>query len=45
MLKVVGNIKEEAVQTIGDDGVSQQVVAKAGPTCALFEADGGAFIA
>ncbi|MEK4568741.1 hypothetical protein [Bacillus sp. FSL K6-3458] len=31
MLKVVGNIKEEAVQTIGDDGVSQQVVAKAGP--------------
>ncbi|QOY37066.1 hypothetical protein AWH56_005340 [Anaerobacillus isosaccharinicus] len=81
MLKVVGNIKEEAVNTIGDDGVSQSVVAKTGvatvgnvvvpnpvllapyrtfievkqpesefifrmktgPTCALFEADGGAW--
>ncbi|TCJ05062.1 hypothetical protein [Cytobacillus praedii] len=30
MLKVVGNIKEEAVQTVGDDGVSQSVVAKTG---------------
>ncbi|PEJ46939.1 hypothetical protein CN692_25485 [Bacillus sp. AFS002410] len=30
MLKVVGNIKEEAVNTIGDDGVSQSVVAKTG---------------
>lgn len=30
MLKVVGNIKEEAVNAIGDDGVSQSVVAKTG---------------
>lgn len=30
MLKVVGNIKEEMVSTIGDDGVSQAVVAKTG---------------
>jgi hypothetical protein len=30
MLKVVGNIKEEAVSTVGDDGVSQTVVAKTG---------------
>ncbi|HDR3524224.1 hypothetical protein OCD90_25825 [Bacillus pacificus] len=30
MLKVVGNIKEEAVNTVGDDGVSQSVVAKMG---------------
>lgn len=30
MLKVVGNIKEEAVNTVGDDGVSQSVVAKTG---------------
>lgn len=30
MLKVVGNIKEEAVNTVGDDGVSQAVVAKTG---------------
>jgi hypothetical protein len=30
MLKVVGNIKEEAVQTVGDNGVSQSVVAKTG---------------
>lgn len=30
MLKVVGNIKEESVQTVGDDGVSQSVVAKTG---------------
>lgn len=30
MLKVVGNIKEEAVNSIGDDGVSQSVVAKMG---------------
>lgn len=30
MLKVVGNIKEETVSTVGDDGVSQAVVAKAG---------------
>lgn len=81
MLKVVGNIKEEAVNTVGDDGVSQAVVAKtgvatvanvvvpnpvvlapyrtfvevaqpesefifrmkSGPSCALFEADGGAW--
>ncbi|TLS37763.1 hypothetical protein [Pseudalkalibacillus caeni] len=81
MLKVVGNIKEENVNTIGDDGVSQAVVAKtgvasvgnvkvpnpvslkpyrtfvevdqpesdfvfrmkSGPSCALFEADGGAW--
>lgn len=30
MLKVVGNIKEEAVQSVSDDGVSQAVVAKTG---------------
>lgn len=30
LLKVVGNIKEEAVRQIGDDGVSQSVVAKTG---------------
>lgn len=30
MLQVVGNIKEEAVQTIGDDGTSQAVTAKTG---------------
>jgi len=30
MLQVVGNIKEEAVNTIGDDGVSQAVVARTG---------------
>lgn len=30
MLKIVGNIKEEMVQTIGDDGVSQAVTAKTG---------------
>ncbi|MED2748846.1 hypothetical protein P4307_32370, partial [Brevibacillus porteri] len=30
MLKLVGNVKEEAVNTIGDDGVSQSVVAKMG---------------
>lgn len=30
MLKVVGNIKEDAVKTVGDDGVSQAVVAKTG---------------
>lgn len=79
MLKVVGNIKEENVRQVGDDGVSQAVVAKTGvatagnvlvpnpvvlapyrtfvevdqpesdfifrmkngPSCALFEADGG----
>lgn len=81
MLKVVGNIKEENVQSVSDDGVSQAVVAKTGvatvgnvlvpnpvvlkpyrtfvevdqpesdfifrmkngPSCALFEADGGAW--
>lgn len=81
MLQVVGNIKEEAVNTIGDDGTSQSVVAKtgvasvgnvkvpnpvllapyrtfveveqpdsefvfrmqSGPSCALYEADGGAW--
>lgn len=81
MLQVVGNIQEEAVQSVGDDGISQSVVAKVGiasvgnvkvpnpvllapfrtfveieqpesefifrmqkgPTCALFEADGGAW--
>ncbi|WP_420841227.1 hypothetical protein [Evansella clarkii] len=81
MLKVVGNIKEENVASVGDDGTSQSVVAKtgvasvgnvkvpnpvllapyrtfveveqpesefvfrmqSGPTCALFEADGGAW--
>lgn len=30
LLKVVGNIKEENVQTVGDDGISQQVTAKVG---------------
>ncbi|MEK5480335.1 hypothetical protein NYE70_25885 [Paenibacillus sp. FSL R5-0407] len=30
LLKVVGNIKEEAVRQVGDDGVSQSVVAKTG---------------
>jgi hypothetical protein len=30
MLKVVGNIKEENVNTVGDDGISQSVVAKTG---------------
>ncbi|WP_144940163.1 hypothetical protein [Paenibacillus sp. 32O-W] len=30
LLQVVGNVKEENVATIGDDGVSQQVTAKAG---------------
>jgi len=30
VLKVVGNIKEETVSTVGDDGVSQAVVAKTG---------------
>lgn len=30
MLKIVGNIKEEMVQTVGDDGVSQAVTAKTG---------------
>jgi hypothetical protein len=30
ILKVVGNIKEETVRNIGDDGISQQVTAKAG---------------
>jgi len=30
MLKVVGNIKEENVNSFGDDGVSQSVVAKTG---------------
>ncbi|OME58196.1 hypothetical protein BSK59_08405 [Paenibacillus odorifer] len=30
LLRVVGNIKEEAVQSFGDDGVSQQVTAKTG---------------
>lgn len=30
MLKIVGNIKEENVNTFGDDGVSQSVVAKTG---------------
>lgn len=81
MLKVVGNIKEEAVSSVSDDGISQAVVAKTGvasvgnvlvpnpvvlapyrtfvevsqpesefifrmqkgPSCALFEADGGAW--
>ncbi|MFI8709905.1 hypothetical protein ACIGHG_23335 [Bacillus sp. NPDC077411] len=81
MLKVVGNIKEESVNQVGDNGVSQSVVArtgvatvgdvlvpnpvalkpfrtfvevdqpesdfvfrmKSGPTCGLFEADGGAW--
>lgn len=87
ILQVVGNIREENVRTVGDDGVTQQVTARAGiarvenvevpnpvelrpyrtfreidqpdslfilrlksgrgdgelPTCALFEADGGAW--
>lgn len=81
MLQIVGNIKEENVANVGDDGTSQQVTAKtgvatvaaikvpnpvvlapyrtfveveqpesafvfrmrSGPTCALFEADGGAW--
>lgn len=81
MLQVVGNIREEEVKTIGDDGVSQAVSAKVGiatvatvqvpnpvvlkpyrtfvevdqpesefifrmkngPSCSLFEADGGAW--
>lgn len=30
LLKTVGNIKEDAVQTIGDDGISQAVTAKTG---------------
>jgi hypothetical protein len=30
ILRIVGNIREEQVKTIGDDGVSQSVVAKAG---------------
>lgn len=30
LLQVIGNVKEEAVQTYGDDGVSQTVTAKAG---------------
>ncbi|WP_112181399.1 hypothetical protein [Paraliobacillus zengyii] len=30
VLKVVGNIREENVQTIGDDGISQSVTAKTG---------------
>lgn len=30
VLKVVGNLKEETVSTVGDDGVSQQVTAKTG---------------
>jgi hypothetical protein len=30
MLKIVGNVKEENVNTYGDDGVSQSIVAKAG---------------
>ncbi len=32
VLKVIGNIKEETVANIGDDGVSQQVTAKTGVT-------------
>ncbi|MFB0841836.1 hypothetical protein [Paenibacillus oleatilyticus] len=81
VLALVGNIREDAVKTVGDDGVSQSVTArtgvatvapvpvpnpvtlqpfrtfveveqpesefifriKQGPTCALFEADGGAW--
>lgn len=81
LLTVVGNITESNVQTVGDDGVSQQVTGKSGvatlgnipvpnpvllkpfrtfveieqpessfifrmrtgPSCALFEADGGAW--
>jgi len=30
LLKVVGNIREEAVQTVGDDGISQMVTARSG---------------
>lgn len=30
LLQLIGNIKEEAVRTMADDGVSQQVVAKSG---------------
>ncbi len=30
ILKVVGNIKEETVRKVGDDGISQQVTAKSG---------------
>lgn len=30
VLKVVGNIKEENVRTVGDDGISQEVTVKAG---------------
>lgn len=30
LLKVVGNIKEEAVRQVGDDGISQSVVSKTG---------------
>lgn len=30
MLKVTGNIKEEVVKNVGDDGVSQSVVMKSG---------------
>lgn len=30
VLKVIGNIKQESVKTLSDDGVTQQVVAKAG---------------
>lgn len=30
VLKVVGNIKEETVSAVGDDGISQQVTAKTG---------------
>ncbi|SFL39512.1 hypothetical protein SAMN04487943_101334 [Gracilibacillus orientalis] len=30
LLKVVGNIKEEAVNNVGDDGISQTVTARAG---------------
>ncbi|MEC0092481.1 hypothetical protein [Paenibacillus macquariensis] len=30
LLKVVGNVKEDAVQNISDDGISQQVTAKTG---------------
>lgn len=81
MLKVVGNITEDQVKTVSDDGISQAVVAKvgvasvgnvevpnpvslipyrtfvevvqpesdfifrmqSGPSCALYEADGGAW--
>lgn len=30
LLKVVGNIKEESVRAVGDDGISQEVTAKTG---------------